>query len=102
MLRQQGNCLHLDGTKKRFTEYSDFQVSTEEGTFSLSHQIMPCGDASSYLKATNDTFFELAESIDPGENQKETAAKLKTLSCLNHSWRNQLALVLRISNLLCI
>ena len=30
MLRQQGNCLHLDGTKKRFTEYSDFQVSTEE------------------------------------------------------------------------
>ena len=77
MLRQQGNCLHLDGTKKRFTEYSGFQVSTEEGTFSLSHQIMPCGDASSYLKATNDTFFELAESIDPGENQEETAAKLK-------------------------
>jgi hypothetical protein len=38
---------------------------------------MPCGDASSYLKATNDTFFELAESIDPGENQEETAAKLK-------------------------
>jgi hypothetical protein len=32
---------------------------------------------SSYLKATNDTFFELAESIDPGENQEETAAKLK-------------------------
>ena len=26
MLRQQGNCLHLDGTKKRFTEYSGFQV----------------------------------------------------------------------------
>ena len=25
-----------------------------------------------------------------------------TLSCLSHSWRNQLALVLRISNLLCI
>ena len=25
-----------------------------------------------------------------------------TLSCLNHSWRSQLALVLRISNLLCI
>ena len=53
MLRQQGNCLHQDGTKKRFTEYSGFQISTEEGTFSLSHRIMPCGDEGSYLKATH-------------------------------------------------
>jgi hypothetical protein len=77
MLRQQGICLHLDGTKKRFTEYSGFQISTEEGTFSLSHRIMPCGDEGSYLKATNDTFFELAELNDPDEKQEETAAKPK-------------------------
>jgi hypothetical protein len=73
MLRQQGNCLHLDGTKKRFTEYSGIQISTEEGTFSLSHRIMTCGDEGSYLKATNDTFFELAELNDPDEKQEETA-----------------------------
>jgi hypothetical protein len=37
---------------------------------------MPCGDEGSYLKATNDTFFELAELNDPDEKQ-ETAAKPK-------------------------
>jgi len=78
MLRQEGNCLHLDGTKKRFTEYSGFQVSTHEGTFSLSHQVMPSGDAGSYIKATNETFSELAESISESSDDKEiNTAKLK-------------------------
>jgi len=79
MLRNQNNCLHLDGTKKEFTEYSGFQVSTDEGSFSLSHQIMAAGDACSYLKATNETFEELAESVTDDDNQKkEMASKLKS------------------------
>jgi hypothetical protein len=50
MLGYDNNCLHLDGTKKRFTEYGGFQISTEAGSFSLSHKVMPSGDADSYLQ----------------------------------------------------
>lgn len=80
ILKNEGNCLHLDGTKKRFTEYAGFQVSTKEGNFSLSHQIMPSGDAKSYMKATNETFVELAEAINDGGDatvQNQTVAKIK-------------------------
>ncbi|CAG2194717.1 unnamed protein product [Mytilus edulis] len=56
MLNHTNNCLHLDGTKKRFTEYAGFQISTEEGSYSLSHQVMPSGDADSYIQATKRLF----------------------------------------------
>jgi hypothetical protein len=48
MLRQQGNCLHLDGTKKRFTEYSGFQVSLTD-TPMLSKSIYTWRTSSLYL-----------------------------------------------------
>jgi len=70
MLGYDNNCLHLDGTKNRFTEYGGFQVSTEAGSFSLSHKVMPSGDAGSYLEATTETFSELAESLSEENNEK--------------------------------
>lgn len=68
MLGYDINC--LDGTKKRFTEYGGFQVSTEAGKFSFSHKVMPSGDADSYLEATKETFSELAESLSEENNEK--------------------------------
>jgi len=71
MLQYENNCLHLDGTKKRFVEYGGFQISTEVGSFSLNHKAMPSGDACSYIEATKETFTELAESISADQNEKE-------------------------------
>ena len=82
MRKQQANFLHLDGTKKRFTEYSGFQVSTKNGTFSLSHQVMPAGDADSYLKTTKGTLAELTEAIGATEDHKETVAKLTSIDSI--------------------
>ena len=84
ILNSTTNCLHLDGTKKKFTEYSGFQVTNERGPFSLSHQIMPSGDADSYLKTTNKTFDELAESLAENEDdQKVISASLKSkINCI--------------------
>lgn len=70
MLGYDNNCLHLDETKKRFTEYGGFQVSTEAGSSSLSHKVMPSGDAGSHLEATNETFSELAEPLSEENSEK--------------------------------
>ena len=39
-------------------------------SFSLSHKVMPSGDADSYLQATKKTFSELAESLSEENNEK--------------------------------
>ena len=81
MLGYDNNCLHLDGNKKRFTEYGGFQISTEAGSFSLSHKVMPPGYADSYLQATKETFSELAESLSE-ENNEKNKLEAKLLMCV--------------------
>lgn len=70
MLQYENNCLHLDGTKKRFVEYGGFQISTEIWSFSLNKKAMPSGDACSYIEATKETFTKLAESVSADQNEK--------------------------------
>ncbi|KAL5022364.1 hypothetical protein ScPMuIL_001519 [Solemya velum] len=79
MLDNQHNTLHLDGTKKHFTEYSGFQVSTNDGSYSLGLQEMATGSAEKYLASTQDTLHEMAEAfVGPRseEQVEETEAKL--------------------------
>ena len=52
ILGYDNNCLHLDVTKKRFIEYGGFQVSTEAGSFSLSHKVMPSGQKRDLLRTS--------------------------------------------------
>ena len=67
MLQGGNNTLHLDGTQKRFNEYSGFQVTTSDGSqgLSLGFSDMAAGSADDYMCATKDLFSELADLLVP-------------------------------------
>ena len=67
ILQGDNNTLHLDGTRKRFNEYSSFQVTTSDGSQGLSMGFvdMPAGSADDYMCATKDLFSELAKLLVP-------------------------------------
>ena len=49
ILTGTNNTLHLDGTHKRFNEYSSFQVTTGDGQGpSMAFKDMPAGSANDY------------------------------------------------------
>ena len=65
ILQGDNNTLHLDGTRKRFNEYSAFQLTTSDGSqgLSLGFVDMPAGSADDYMCATKDLFSELAKLL---------------------------------------
>ena len=67
ILKGDNKTLHLDGTSKRFNEYSSFQVTTSDGSQGLSMGFvdMPAGSADDYMCATKDLFSELAKLLIP-------------------------------------
>ena len=67
ILQGSNNTLHLDGTRKRFNEYSAFEVTTSDGSkgLSLGFVDMPAGGADDYMHATKDLFSELAKLLVP-------------------------------------
>ena len=67
ILQGDNNTLHLDGTRKRFNEYSAFQLTTSDGSqgLSLGFVDMPAGSADDYMCATKDLFSELAKLLVP-------------------------------------
>ena len=66
ILTGTNNTLHLDGTRKRFNEYSSFQVTTGDGQgLSMGFKDMPAGSANDYMTATKDLFAELAQLMLP-------------------------------------
>ena len=71
LLEGENNTLHLDGTRKRFQEYSSFQVTTGDGKgLSLGFEDMPAGSSNDYMDATKDIFSELAELITPKDSTR--------------------------------
>lgn len=67
ILQGDNNTLHLDGTRKRFNEYSAFKLTTSDGSqgLSLGFVNMPAGSADDYMCATKDLFSELAKLLVP-------------------------------------
>ena len=67
ILQGDNNTLHLDGTCKRFNEFSAFQLTTSDGSKGLSMGFadMPSGSADDYMVATKDLFSELAKLLVP-------------------------------------
>ena len=66
ILAGTNNTLHLDGTRKRFNEYSSFQVTTGDGQgLSMGFKDMPAGSANDYITATKELFAELARLMLP-------------------------------------
>jgi hypothetical protein len=76
MMSACNNTLHLDGTRKKFREYSSFQVSTTSGSYSLGVSEMLTGDAESYLKETIQLLEEMSEAICEEEEQEMVKVKL--------------------------
>ena len=67
MLQGDNNTLHLDGTHKRFNEYSAFQLTTGDGSQGLSFgfEAMAAGSTDDYMGATKDLISELAKLLVP-------------------------------------
>ena len=86
ILQGDNNTLHLDGTQKKFNEYSAFQLTTSDGSqgLSLGFVDMPAGSADDYMYATKDLFSELAKLLVPkgastGEIEMKQGQLLKTI-----------------------
>ncbi len=61
LLDEACNTLHLDGTRKKFREYSSFQVTTGSGEgYSLGIEEMAGGTASDYMASTKDIMKEIS------------------------------------------
>ena len=79
ILDEAHTTLHLDGTRKKFREYSTFQVSTTEGSKSLGFKEMVAGATSDYMEATKDLFQEISvylSNVNDAESQEVTEARL--------------------------
>ena len=86
MLQGDNNTLHLDGTRKRFNEYSAFQLTTGDGSQGLSFgfEAMAAGSTDDYMCATKDLISELAKLLVPKDaSEREIEMKqgqlLKTI-----------------------
>ena len=80
ILDEAHTTLHLDGTRKKFREYSTFQVSTTDGgSKSLGFKEMVAGATSDYMEATKDLFHEISvylSNVSDTESQEVTEARL--------------------------
>ena len=67
MLKGDNNTLYLDGTHKRFNEYSGFQLTTGDGSegLSIGFEAMAAGSTEDYMCATKDLISELAKLLVP-------------------------------------
>ena len=86
MLQGDNNTLHLDGTRKRFNEYSVFHLTTGDGSQGLSFgfEAMAAGSTDDYMCATKDLISELAKLLVPKDaSEREIEMKqgqlLKTI-----------------------
>ena len=93
ILQGDNNTLHLDGTRKRFNEYSAFQFTTSDGSqgLSLGFVDMPAGSADDYMCATKDLFSELAKLlVCKGASTREIEMKqgqlLKAIKNVQSDW----------------
>ena len=92
MLEGHNNTLHLDGTRKRFNEYSGFQVTSDGSQgLSLGFSDMAAGSADDYMCATKYLFSELTQLLVPKDaSSKEIEMKqgqlLKTIKNVQSDW----------------
>ncbi len=83
LLEECNNTLHFDGTKKRFREYSSFQITTPSGqSLSTGIEEMPAGSANDYMEATKNIFNAVAELISTDDKQEKMARLLKNIKNL--------------------
>ncbi len=77
ILDETCNTLHLDGSRKKFREYSSFQITTGSGEgYSLGIDEMPAGAAVNYMDSTKNLFMEIAELLTENGDPTSTLASL--------------------------
>ena len=87
MLLHSTNTLHLDGTKKKFTEYAAIETTTGDGkTLSLGFKEMEGGDTDSYLEAVRNLISEIATLLCPAD--ADTVQKCAKVAELTASLKN--------------
>ena len=88
MLETENNTLHIDGSKKKFTEYSSIDITTQQGQFSLGLNEMISGTSESYMDTTKDTMCEIAHLLCVVQDKKTSEEKYQMLGKLLLSFKN--------------
>ena len=66
--KHHNNTLQIDGTTKKFKEYSTFNITTGSGeSLSLGFEDQPSGSADDHMKATKNLFYYMSKLLLPCE-----------------------------------
>ena len=70
---EPNSTLHIDGTTKKFSEYSTFNITTGSGGVSLSLGFVQQsgGSADNYMDSTHNIFYDIGKLLLPKEAKED-------------------------------